>query len=191
VRTSWAVVGTALALTWAGPAAAEPAFTVAVAHTGSEPDGVAIADVTGDGRDDLLVQTGYDPGDKNNWKLFVFPSLEDGTLGAATSYPTDEYNNFNQAGLGTGDLDGDGDDDVAVPTHAGVDLYYQQNGSLEGPQLIPETQGVQEATILDIDGMAQPSSSLTPFQGRPTRWAPGMRASMSFAMSKGRGRVRP
>jgi hypothetical protein len=152
VRTSWAVVGTALALTWAGPAAAEPAFTVAVAHTGSEPDGVAIADVTGDGRDDLLVQTGYDPGDKNNWKLFVFPSLEDGTLGAATSYPTDEYNNFNQAGLGTGDLDGDGDDDVAVPTHAGVDLYYQQNGSLEGPQLIPETQGVQEATILDIDG---------------------------------------
>jgi FG-GAP-like repeat len=68
---------------------------------------VAIADVTGDGRQDVLLTTmysGYHP--ETSFKLFLFSQMPDGSLGAPSRYPTDAQLN-GPMGLATGDLDGD------------------------------------------------------------------------------------
>ena len=54
----------------------------------SEPDAVAIGDVTGDGLADVVATTGYSLDPSVDFKLVVLPQLADGTLGAPVLYST-------------------------------------------------------------------------------------------------------
>ena len=119
-------------------------------NVGSWPSSVAIADVTGDGRKDVLLTTAsyFDP--DNDFKLFVFRQQADGWLASPTKVSTDgQY--ADQMGVAADDLNGDGKADVAVATGSGVDLYYQSSGALTGPTLISAT-GARHLEIADMDG---------------------------------------
>ncbi|HEX2773485.1 MAG TPA: S8 family peptidase, partial [Micromonosporaceae bacterium] len=83
-----------------GPGSAalfNPAVSTAV---GSWPETVAVGDVTGDGRDDVLLATSFYFDDINDYKLFVFPQNTDGTLAAPVRYATRlQYADNDGAGL--------------------------------------------------------------------------------------------
>ncbi|HEV8603167.1 MAG TPA: FG-GAP-like repeat-containing protein [Gaiellaceae bacterium] len=115
---------------------------------GSNPDSVAIGDVTGDGRNDVVLSTSYYFDPQNDYKLFLFRQLPDGTLGSAQRFDSHPYGG---RGLAVGDLNRDGAADVALATEAGVDLYYGVAGSLQGPALIPGTGPARDVEIADTN----------------------------------------
>jgi hypothetical protein len=90
---------------------------------------LAVADVTGDGRDDIVATTKVMREDANS-TLEVFPQRPDGTLGRSVVHRTWQ----NADAITTGDLNGDGRQDVVV-AYAGFDAVgvYQQttHGTLE------------------------------------------------------------
>jgi hypothetical protein len=98
----------------------QPAQTYQI---GSRPESVAVADVTGDGRPDVLVSTSRTDGGPNDDKLFVFRQQSNGSLAPPLTFEagSDPYVLL-ERGLGTGDLDGDSDTDVALATWNGVAL---------------------------------------------------------------------
>ena len=85
-------------------------FNQASFPTGKFPQGVAIADMNGDGRADLLVANSNGP------SVSILLGQSDGTFGPKTDFPLQE----SPAVLVTRDFNGDGKIDVAVAGHSGV-----------------------------------------------------------------------
>jgi ELWxxDGT repeat protein len=110
--------------------------------TGSWPEAVAIGDVTGDGRNDVVLVTSYYGDPANDFKLFVFPQRPDGTLDAAAKYPTSgTYTNMTVT-VAIGDVNGDGRNDVVVGNGGnggnGIGVFYQNpSGTLDPVSLHP------------------------------------------------------
>lgn len=109
----WLACGSALALEFA------PYQERALPDPESEPEAVAIGDVSGDGRNDI-VMTSMEPG--KSFSVWIFVQQPDGhfpdtpermTLPTA---PTTAY----RAGLALADLDGDGIQDILVGTSRGL-----------------------------------------------------------------------
>jgi hypothetical protein len=121
-------------------------------RVGSYPASVAIGDVTGDGRPDVLLSTTYYFDPTNDFKLFVFPQQVDGSLGSPIRLGTDgQYNDI--MGLDTGDLNGDGRTDVALAVAGGVDVFFQGlRGGLLRPKLIPTPARAFAPVIADVNG---------------------------------------
>jgi hypothetical protein len=117
-------------------------------YVGSRPASVAIGDVTGDGRNDVVLSTAFYFDQDNDYKLFLIRQLRDGSLGPPERFNSDLYGG---RGLAVGDLSGDGAKDVALATAAGIDVYYQVAGSLQGPTLIPGTGPADQVEIEDMD----------------------------------------
>ena len=112
------------------------AFTV-----GSWPEAVAIGDVTGDGRADVVMTTGYyfDPANDN--RVWVFAQSGAGTLAPPVSYPTGST--ATPQSIAVGDITGDGRKDVVVGLDGvGVQVYPQlASGALGVPALTPTADG--------------------------------------------------
>lgn len=111
----------------------------------------AIGDLNNDGFDDLVVMSG---------QLYATPNfsihLHDGvdSLGAADSHFVGV--NENTSGLGVGDINGDGRDDIVLargrnsPTH--LWLYTQNSdGTLEGPSQLPTHDIPETIRVADIN----------------------------------------
>ncbi len=91
---------------------------------GQFPHGVALADMNGDGRTDLVVANSNVP------SISVLLGQPDGTLGVKTDYPTSAA----AGALVTADFNGDGKMDVAVTSINGVDvLIGNGDGTLGSP----------------------------------------------------------
>jgi type VII secretion-associated serine protease mycosin len=99
-------------------------FTVGVVPLGGQ-----VADVTGDGRDDL-VATGAS-GSGTGTDLSIFAQTASGTLAAQPPVPTGVA--LPPAAPSTGDFDGDGDTDVAILRSGGTRVFWQQGGRLAAP----------------------------------------------------------
>lgn len=119
---------------------------------GGSTHSTAVADVTGDGLQDLLVTSDF----PETPLLFLYPQNMDGSLADPISFPTDGW--LYDLDIATGDLNGDELTDVAVaaakpPNPSGtIDVYYQSSGSLAGPVPIPVSSDAQEVEIADVDG---------------------------------------
>jgi ELWxxDGT repeat protein len=114
----------------------EPYTAVA---TGSWPEAVAIGDVTGDGRNDVVLVTSFYFDPANDYMLFVFPQLPDGTLDAPVKYPAAGTYTSSPETVATGDVNGDGRNDVVVGNSGdAVGVFYQNpSGTLEPISLHP------------------------------------------------------
>ncbi len=107
--------------------------------TGSWPEAVAIGDVTGDGRNDVVLVTSFYFDAANDYKLFVFPQLPDGTLDAPVKYPAAGTYTSSPETVAIGDLNGDGRNDIVVGnTGDAIGVFYQNpSGTLDPVSLHP------------------------------------------------------
>lgn len=104
---------------------------------GSWPAAVTVADVTGDGRSDVVMTTHFYFDPANDYRLWVFAQQSDGTLAAPVSYATAAAYNNGPYSVAAGDLTGDGRNDVVVGLNGlGVQVFPQQlSGELGAPTL--------------------------------------------------------
>jgi hypothetical protein len=122
-----------------GPDAERPRFRAAELHElapDSRPTSTGAADVTGDGRLDVLMTTTEHISSADDYKLWVLAQRPDGTLAEprVLDIPGPRAATLR---IATGDVDADGDADVAVSGHEGVFLFRQGGGGLEPPVLVP------------------------------------------------------
>ncbi|MGB9589967.1 MAG: T9SS type A sorting domain-containing protein [candidate division WOR-3 bacterium] len=107
------------------------------------PHGIAIAEINGDGRPDILISATY--GSQVYWyENSGFWTFAQHYVGSA-SYPL--Y-------VDAGDLDGDGDQDIVTGdySYSGVYIFYNSgNGSSFASQLLPTSGSVWEVNLGDID----------------------------------------
>ena len=139
------------------PTVPPPAFSFPLEIDLSTPaTDAAIADVTGDGRNDVLFDFAKTtaPSPYAN-TLLVLQQLPDRTFVPGQALGLDAGN---ATGLTTGDLNGDGLSDVAVPTDSGIDVFMQQvgGGLPTTPQLIAAGVKATHLAIADVDGDTNP-----------------------------------
>ncbi|TCN35223.1 type VII secretion-associated serine protease mycosin [Kribbella orskensis] len=126
-------------------------FQPAVSHdVGSWPETVAVGDVTGDGRDDVLLTTSFYFDDANDYKLFVFAQTPSGALSEPVRYPT--AMGYSGSGPALLDANGDGRQDVALPTASGVEIFHQTDAGLASAGVLPGTTGGGYVVAGDMDG---------------------------------------
>jgi fibronectin type 3 domain-containing protein len=104
---------------------------------GSWPEAVAIGDVTGDGRNDIVMTTSFYFDSANDYHLFVFAQAANGTLLPPVSYLTAGTYNGRPVSVAIGDITGDGKADVVVGLRGlGVQVFPQlAAGSLGAPTM--------------------------------------------------------
>jgi len=105
---------------------------------GSQATGVAIGDVNGDGRNDIVFVTGYYNSPDNDGKLFVL--LQDGSGGMSAPIRYDLAPIFSSwpTSVAVGDLNHDGRIDLAVALdRSGIQIYLQNaSGGLDPSSLL-------------------------------------------------------
>ena len=122
---------------------------------GSTPEAVAIGDVTGDGRNDVVMTTSYDLDPANDFRLWVFAGTEYGTLAAPVSYPTAATYTDRATSVAVGDLTGDGRADVALGVAGlGVQLFPQEASGLLGSPTLTSTIDSDRIRLGHLDGDA-------------------------------------
>ncbi len=143
-----------------------------VRSVGSAPAAVAIGDVTGDGRNDVVLTTGYNADPANDYRLFVFAQAADGTLGAPVSYATAATYGARPNSVVVGDVTGDGRKDVVLGLSGlGIQVFRQTaTGTLGGPYFIATADSDQVRlgrlngdSLLDIAGVGWGTNSVTLF----------------------------
>ena len=94
---------------------------------GTPAESAAIADVDGDGRGDALVAFGDTSQIPDT--IAVFGQTPTRSLSLFAALPTDVMGG---GGMATGDLDGDGKSDIAIPVNGGIDYFTNI-----GPSTVP------------------------------------------------------
>ncbi|MBG0790469.1 MAG: VCBS repeat-containing protein [Desulfovibrionaceae bacterium] len=111
----------------APPYSATPDFATNPFFPGQEGGdfgtGLALADINGDGYKDMVVSSGND---KALQRVAVYLNRRDGTFPADPDWISDDTDHHGT--LAVGDIDGDGDNDVAVSVFLGQKLEYEKGG---------------------------------------------------------------
>lgn len=162
----------ALALAFGGNASAFSFLPAQTAAITGEAAAVAIGDLTGDGRNDVVLVNTNNMPPAPTLNVFVFAQDASGSLLPPTSYVYRPSGQTNVASLVLADLNNDGRLDVVVGHNQGLStLMTQANGSL-GPasQIAGLRADVMRVTDVNLDGNADivvvhASSGLTVFTG--------------------------
>ncbi|WP_426593582.1 S8 family serine peptidase [Cellulomonas sp. McL0617] len=120
-----------------------PSFTGTRHPSAQAYQALAVGDVTGDGRPDVVAVHGVD--------LQIVPDTPSGVLGDPTILPVPGGVTAD-GDVAVADLDGDGDQDVAVTTSVGVQLFVQSGGQLTAGATLPIASGGLQVVAGDIDG---------------------------------------
>jgi hypothetical protein len=135
--------------------------------TGAGGDAVAIADVTADGRADIVVadgNTGY-----AHVLLFAQSATSPGTFSAPVSLSLGANRGSNDVTLH--DMDGDGRNDIVLATTDGVAILYDNGaGGFSSPVLLPAGINPQGIAVADVDADSRPdivvaNAGYAPFGG--------------------------
>jgi uncharacterized repeat protein (TIGR01451 family) len=146
-----ALSGGALVVLPAAASATDGLFAPYTTHAPWEDAAnVAIGDVTGDGRADIVATTDYSADAAIENRLWVYPQQSSGGLGAPTSIATQAPYGSEMA-VALADVDEDGDLDAAVTTEAGVELFAQVDGSLTYTWTVPIEEG-RDLELADVSG---------------------------------------
>lgn len=157
VSCTGAVTKSALEL----PYPAEPSFATNPFFPGQDGGdfgtGLALADINGDGYKDMVVSSGND---KALQHVAVYLNQQDGTFPEDPDWISDDTDHHGT--LAVGDIDGDGDNDVAVSVFLGTELeyekggikvYYNDGGTLEhSPSFVDTGYPSFGCALGDIDG---------------------------------------
>lgn len=145
------LAGILLALPLTAHAFSFDPYVVAHAIYGDE-ESVAIGDVTGDGRDDLVMTSGYYFDPANDYHVFIREQLADGTLAPPVQLPY--QSTANRTGLVLADLDGDGRKEIVVGHSQGITLVRRAaDGSYAANRIVaPRAAEVLAALDVDRDG---------------------------------------
>ncbi|MCM0084136.1 FG-GAP-like repeat-containing protein [Geomonas sp. Red32] len=97
---------------------------------GSDPRSIAIGDLNGDGRNDVVLATGsyFDP--DNDYRIFVFLQNSAGGFDAPVKYPGGNGNS-----IAVADLNNDGRQDVVFTTDNGIGVMYQNAAGTLDPMV--------------------------------------------------------
>jgi hypothetical protein len=118
---------------------------------GSWPEAVAVGDVTGDGRADVVMTTDYYFDPANDYRVWVFAQTENGALAAPVSYATGST--AAPSSVDVGDVTGDGLADVVVGLDGtGVQVYAQVAGGTLGAPSLHTTPNGDLVRIGHLDG---------------------------------------
>lgn len=128
------------------------AYPQALLDHSSPVHAVAVGDVNGDGRPDVLMATGFSFDADNDFKLFVRHGLADGTLAPPLRYDTGNAYPGSGSSLSVVDVDGDGHSDVVMGQgDAGIEVFLQQpDGTLASAYRLGG--GSYRARTADLDG---------------------------------------
>jgi probable HAF family extracellular repeat protein len=115
--------------------------------TGSSSQAVAIGDLNGDGRNDVVMTTGFTSDPSHDYKIFVFYQDSNGNLESPIRYSAGPGNS-----IALGDLNNDGKMDIVTNTSAGIGVLYQNADGTFGPmQIIPGPPSYM-VKVADING---------------------------------------
>jgi hypothetical protein len=116
----------AVVLATALSAAAAPRSEHIVLRRGPLAEAVAIADVTGDHRNDVVMTSSYNDSPAYDFKLWVFAQTPSGSLAAPRIYPTAASYTKRADSLAIGDITGDGRADVLLGIRdLGIQMFPQ------------------------------------------------------------------
>lgn len=123
-------------------------------ETGSWADAVAIGDVDGDGRNDVVLTTTSYFDEENDYKLFVFFQKSDGSLDNPRTYSY--LATANRTGLALADLDHDGRSEIIVGHGAGITIFdwNPQRAPMKMLARLYRTEDYQPAddvVVVDVD----------------------------------------
>ena len=118
---------------------------------GTDTGTVAVGDVNGDGRPDVLTGSANYRSDDVQRSLLVSTQNQDGTFGEIKAYAVGS--NLLVTGLVVMDATGDGKLDAVVGTGAGVEVHAQNgSGELDSGVSIASYPGISDLTAADLDG---------------------------------------
>ncbi|MGI8810705.1 MAG: FG-GAP-like repeat-containing protein [Acidimicrobiales bacterium] len=119
-------------------------------YVGSWAKSVVVGDFTGDGRQDVVMGTGWYYSPDNDNKLFLFRQATTGALHPPVRLATDGDGIDDDMAPAAGDVDGDGKTDLVLATLKGIDVFLQRNGGLSLDRLI-ELPGARQVSLVDLD----------------------------------------
>jgi len=144
-------------LTASGLAQAQLFSEATTIPTGSWPEAVAIGDVNGDGRNDVVMTTSYYFDEANDYKLFVFAQNADGALAPPVRYATSGTYTDRPESVAIGDVNDDGLNDIVVGNGgASIEIFHQGADGALLPSTVLSTPYGERVRVGDLnnDGRA-------------------------------------
>ncbi len=120
--------------------------------TGSKPEAVAIGDVTGDGKNDVVMTTSFFYNPTTDYKLIVFAQNALGGLNNAVTYTTSGSGGQYPSSVAIGDINNDGKNEVVIGNNGlNIEVFVQDGSGGLISSAIYTTVNSERIRIVDLN----------------------------------------